>query len=152
MTKGLNEAKNFIRQFRSLVVFAELIEDLGDADEKLAQRKQEIGAAESLVAKAREDLAGVEAEGRAAKAAVSEARKQAKEIVQAAERKAEAVLAEAAAKCRDMLAAATADVKTVERQRDTVREEVGRLSRAAEVARKEQASLEEELRKFKAKF
>lgn len=149
MTKGYNEARAFIRQFRHLMDFAKVIEELGYVEEQLALRKVEHEAAASLVDKARAEQAEVENQLRQIRLGIEEARRQAKLLAAEAQACAETIVVEAKLQADEIVKAANEISNGIKSQVSELRSEVSRLDADIVNKKTESANMDKKIDKFR---
>lgn len=152
MTKGLNEARAFLRQFRSMVDLAKVVDELGSVEEQLSQRKVEYEAASGLVDKARADMAEAEGRQRVAEAAIEEARQQRKDMISGAKVEAELIVQEAERRADEIVKKANEESNGVKDKTKALEAELARLD--AEVAKRasELVDMQAAINKLRKKF
>lgn len=152
MTKGLNEARAFLRQFRSMVDLAKVVDELGFVEEQLSQRKVEYEAASGLVDKARAELRAVEDAHTASLKRAQEDAKLLAEQVKAARIEADDIIGAAKIKADEIVKKANEESNGIKDKIKAMEAEIVKLD--AEVAKRatELVDMQVAINKLRKKF
>ena len=148
----INEARAFLRNFRSVLYFADLVDQIGTWQDALTEVRISVKEKQEELAKTQSELDGLKSWVSDAKAEITKAKKAAKDI-EAEARSAAKETMKAAEKDAALLLSQAADQQKAEEQKlAEIRQEIGKLSKQRDAAlaelentKKEHAALKERI-------